>query len=137
MQDFLEAVQTESDQVAAELQKLLSQLEPLVEKRLRLEQRARALQTVMTTYQLKGKASGPATFPGADRHFLDRALEILTREGELHYEQLLEKLVDSGTTVPGRNPAANLIAHMSRDERFKRVRRGTYAAGDGVGGNTN
>ena len=60
MQDFLEAVQTESDQVAAELQKLLSQLEPLVEKRLRLEQRARALQTVMTTYQLKGKASGPA-----------------------------------------------------------------------------
>ena len=71
MQDFLEAVQTESDQVAAELQKLLSQLEPLVEKRLRLEQRARALQTVMTTYQLKGKASGPATFPGADRHFLD------------------------------------------------------------------
>lgn len=127
MEDFMKAVQRESDQVATELDKILSQLEPLIEERRRLEERARALESVMSTYQggSRGSAAGTQT---RERHFLDVAHEILQREGQLYYEDLLARLSEAGVTVPGRNPGANLIAHMSRDKRFKRVARGTYTA---------
>lgn len=128
MQDFLRSVQQESDQVASELQKVLGELEPLIEQRRRLEERARALKTVMSTYQ-PGSRTGGSTVavPTADRHFIEVAHDILAHAGELYYEDLLGRLNELGVTVPGRNPGANLIAHMSRDKRFRRVRRGTYA----------
>jgi hypothetical protein len=130
MQDFMNSVQHESDQVATELQKVLADLEPLMEKRHRLEERARALKTVMSTYQPGAAHGGPAAGgPPGDRHFTDVAYDILRQEGELYYDDLLSRLSDAGVRVPGRNPGANLIAHMSRDKRFRRVRRGTYAVG--------
>lgn len=134
MQDFVKAVQQESDQVAAELQKILAELEPLQQERRRLEQRARALETVMSTYQA-GQHATPSSVSAVGptgRHFLDVAYDILKREGDLYYERLLAALQSDGVTVPGRNPGANLIAHMGRDPRFKRTGRGTYAAQNGV-----
>jgi hypothetical protein len=123
MQDFVKSVQEEGDQVAAELRKVLEQLEPLVEQRRRLEERARALKTVISTYQPGASGEGKLVSDSGERHFLDVAYEILAGEGELYYDDLLGRLREAGATVPGRNPGAN----MSRDKRFRRVRRGTYA----------
>jgi hypothetical protein len=130
MPDFVKAVQQESDEVAAELQKILADMEPLLQERRRLEQRAKALETVISTYQAGqgGNAAGALTAARAHgRHFLDDAYDILDKEGALYYERLLTRLQETGVTIPGRNPGANLIAHMSRDARFKRTGRGTYA----------
>src|SRR5207302_5975692 len=118
MEDFVKAVRRESDQVASELQKLLGELEPLIEERRRLEQRAKALESVMSTYQAGSRSQATAT-QIRERHSLDLAYDILQQEGQLYYEDLLARLSDLGVTVPGRNPGANLIAHMSRDKRFK------------------
>jgi hypothetical protein len=125
VQDFVKAVQNESDQVADELRKVLDQLEPLMQERRRLEERAKALESVMSTYE--GRGGRTVAVDTGDRHFLDVALEVLRAEGPLYYETLLQKVVERGARVPGRNPGANLIAHMTRDSRFKRVSRGTYA----------
>jgi hypothetical protein len=59
--------------------------------------------------------------------FLDRAAEVLsgTRAG-MHYRELVERLNADGVNVPGQDPGANLIAHLTRDARFVRVGRGTY-----------
>lgn len=59
--------------------------------------------------------------------FLDTAEEILrgARSG-IHYRVLLEQLNGRGVNVPGRDPGANLLAHLGRDDRFVRVGRGTY-----------
>ena len=126
MQDFVKSVQEESDQVADELRKILDQLEPLVEQRRKLEERARALKTVISTYQ-PGTEGAPLSGESGERHFTDVAYDILAAEGELYYEDLLSRLNEAGVRVPGRNPGANLIAHMGRDKRFRRVGRGTYA----------
>lgn len=132
VQDFVKAVQQESDQVASELEKILAELEPLLQERRRLEQRARALETVMSTYQAsQGQGPGMAIAPvpeGTGRHFLDLAYEILKKRGPLYYEDVVVAVQEAGVTVPGRNPGANLIAHMTRDPRFKRTGRGVYAA---------
>ena len=122
----MKSVRQESDQVADELRKILEQLEPLVEQRRRLEERARALKTVISTYQ-PGAEGGMLTGDSGERHFIDVAHEILATDGELYYEDLLTRLNQAGVRVPGRNPGANLIAHMGRDKRFRRVGRGTYA----------
>lgn len=44
-----------------------------------------------------------------------------------HYRSLAEGVQRRGVVIPGRDPAANLLSYLSRDGRFKRVNRGTYA----------
>lgn len=60
-------------------------------------------------------------------NFLDTAYAILedSQEG-IHYRDLVEQLERRGVHVPGQDPAANLIAHITRDQRFVRTARGTY-----------
>lgn len=69
------------------------------------------------------------------QRFTDAAVEILTERGQpIHYLELTRLLGERGVYVPGREPGANLIAHMSRDERFTRApARGTYGLADWPG----
>ena len=128
--DFVKTVQREREEIAAELERVIGQLEPLVGRRRELEERARALDTVMASYGQQNWSDGARSEEGRiwrKDSFMDVAWEILQTWGSLHYEALLARVTERGVEVPGRNPAANLVAHMSRDKRFKRVGRGTYA----------
>lgn len=119
--------------MASELQKVLADLEPLLQERRRLEQRARALESVISTYQTgseSARAARAQLTESPHRHFLDVAYDVLRKEGPLYYETLLDRIQDTGITIPGRNPGANLIAHMGRDPRFRRTARGTYGASE-------
>jgi hypothetical protein len=40
--------------------------------------------------------------------------------------QLADKLREIGVHIPGNDRAANLLSHIGRDERFQRVKSGTY-----------
>lgn len=44
----------------------------------------------------------------------------------MFYRELYKAILKHGFNVPGQDPATNLIAHISKDPRFKRVKRGTY-----------
>jgi hypothetical protein len=44
----------------------------------------------------------------------------------LHYRDLLLEIENRGIYVSGRDPGLNLIAHIHKDERFTRPRRGCY-----------
>jgi hypothetical protein len=79
---------------------------------------------------MEGETSAPKglgeSLPAAST-FLDAAAEVIRDGGSgVHYKGLLEQLNKHGVNVPGRDPAANLLAHLGRDERFVRVGRGTY-----------
>jgi hypothetical protein len=66
--------------------------------------------------------------PGRDGSLSDRAFAILKETGKpWHYRQLADKLREIGVHIPGNDRAANLLSHIGRDERFHRVKRGTYA----------
>jgi hypothetical protein len=59
----------------------------------------------------------------------DMAYELLADRPEqepIHYRDLADLIMAEGEFIPGRNPGANLISHLSRDERFVRTGRGTY-----------
>ena len=58
---------------------------------------------------------------------VDAVLDILGREGALHYRDIYDKLVAQGVTIIGLDPAATLLARIWRDSRICRVRSGVYA----------
>jgi hypothetical protein len=45
----------------------------------------------------------------------------------VHYRELARLIESRGWQIPGQDPAANLIAHMGRDDRVIRTGRGMYA----------
>jgi hypothetical protein len=65
--------------------------------------------------------------PGKDGSLSDHAFAILKETGKpWHYRQLADKLREIGVHIPGNDRAANLLSHIGRDERFQRVKSGTY-----------
>jgi hypothetical protein len=58
----------------------------------------------------------------------DQAVDVLRAAAKpTHYRQLLILLAERSIYVPGKDPGANLIAHIARDPRFVRTGRGVYA----------
>ena len=59
----------------------------------------------------------------------DIAYVILSKKNELkpvYYRDLADMILAEGKLIPGKDPYANLISHLSRDDRFVRTGRGTY-----------
>lgn len=59
----------------------------------------------------------------------DMAYAVLSRQKErrpIHYRDLEHFIMAEGRLIPGKNPAANLISHLVRDDRFVRTGRGVY-----------
>lgn len=54
--------------------------------------------------------------------FLDKTIE----KNPLHYKEIANSLFEKGIFIPGKDPYANLLSHISRDHRFVRVAPGTY-----------
>ncbi len=59
----------------------------------------------------------------------DTAYKFLTKSKDktpTHYKELANQIMASGVGIPGKDPAANLLTHLNRDNRFVRVAPGTY-----------
>ena len=96
-----------------------------------------ALQHVEALLQLEGwekleslDVGGAARSATLDAiSYIDATYKLLEDVGQpLHYRTIYGKLKDQGVYIPGKDAAATLLVKMSRDSRFKRIRkRGTYA----------
>jgi hypothetical protein len=59
---------------------------------------------------------------------LTAVIEILAEHGEpMQIRDLMAVVQERGVKIPGKGQQANLIAHISRDKRIARPRRGFYA----------
>lgn len=57
----------------------------------------------------------------------DYAYQFLAETGrECHYKELAEQLMARGVSIPGKEPANNLVARICTDPRLVRPRRGFY-----------
>ena len=62
------------------------------------------------------------------RRVADIAYNVLKDAGSpMYYKDLCAAIMQAGFEIRGQDPATNLIAHISIDPRFKRIKRGTYA----------
>jgi DNA gyrase/topoisomerase IV subunit A len=53
-------------------------------------------------------------------------LNSLEDQKPLHYTEIAKTVMSQGILISGKNPAANLLSHISRDDRFIRTAPGTY-----------
>lgn len=64
-----------------------------------------------------------------DASIEDLTYELLRSDPDrkpYHYKVITKNLLSQGVLIPGKDPAANLLSHISRDERFVRTASGTY-----------
>jgi hypothetical protein len=131
---YIETLQRKRDEVLTEVRKLRDDLSAIntaiagKENQLRNLDDLLALEGAASPSEdgdsLKGQAEGSK--------FIDHAYRLLSDAAKpMHYRELADLLTRDHVFVPGQDPAANLLAHMSRDVRFGRTRsRGVYGLSD-------
>ncbi|HEY60540.1 MAG TPA: hypothetical protein G4N92_07660 [Anaerolineae bacterium] len=59
----------------------------------------------------------------------DVAYDLFSKKEEkkgIYYRDIADEMQSEGFYIPGKDPSANLLAHLNRDKRFVRVGRGVY-----------
>jgi len=93
----------------------------------RIDQKQQQIQYVQKLLTLEGVNVGNTN---TNSTIADAAYNFLKRRSKakpFYYKDLAKLILQEGKTIPGKDPAANLIAHLGRDERFTRTGRGLYA----------
>jgi len=127
---YVQTLRNKREEVLAEIRRLRAEMSELGAKAASKENQLKNIEDLLA---LEGEGLDPTggdvqeTGPSGSK-FIDLAYRLLGDAGKpMHYRELADLLVREGAYVPGQDPAANLLAHMSRDERFGRARsRGVY-----------
>lgn len=122
---FQKQLSSRRDQLLHEIGILRAELTHFKMQRQKKIEQIKLIQFLLSA---EGVDVDPEIIPGiTGKHFIDYALEILEAGGApLHYKKLTGLMKERSIYIPGNKPAANLLAHMNRDDRFVRVGRGTY-----------
>ncbi|MBI2917612.1 MAG: winged helix-turn-helix domain-containing protein [Chloroflexi bacterium] len=125
--DKLEALLDWKHRLDDELGELRAQRDELNEAIARKETQGRNLRELLESegYVAEDAMDGKQPSNGS---VADAAYELVKKVGQpLYYKDLADRLIDAGLSIPGRDPHANLLSYMVRDQRFQRTGRGTYA----------
>jgi len=112
---------------------LEAQISPLTQALAEARIQLQALETLLSASdpdyaKLRNASVHGRTGRAAEWGVADAAYDTLAAVRQpMHYRDLYATMVDRGAKVRGKDPAANVIAHINVDPRFIRVSRGTYA----------
>jgi len=110
MDNFLKQLQREIDRLTLEKQDI--------------DRKIRALESALDTYL---KETGGKSSSKEEESRGDKIEKIIRLAGKpLHYKEVVRKLQEEGYVFEASNPNAATTATLSMDNRFKRVKRGTY-----------
>lgn len=121
MQDFTKELQLDTTSIEA----IKATLDELTSKRDRLDEQISAFQAVLLYYEEHPFGQEAVELTGASLR--DEMEHILQLENEpMHFKQIHRRLQDRGISVPGNDPARNVGAHLSGDQRFEPLGRGMW-----------
>ncbi|MGH2406763.1 MAG: hypothetical protein ACRDF7_01625 [Candidatus Limnocylindrales bacterium] len=138
---YVDVLRSKRTEVLTEIENLRSTASEIANKLAAKEGQLRNLDDLLA---LEAESQGspadpdsgqPRGAPLKSQRFTDAAVSVLADNGApIHYQDLARMLSDRGVYVPGKDPGANLIAHMLRDERFSRGSgRGMYGLSEWPG----
>lgn len=117
---------TEVERDAAKAQQILADV----------EKNRQALEAIEKLIRIEGAAipeepNSVVAFPATVRvtsPISEAVHEVLEEHGKpMHYHQLAREIQLRGVAIGGQTPANTMLAHLTRDDRFYRPARGTYA----------
>ena len=94
-----------------------------------LEQKREQAQHIMKLLATEGVEIDDPELASLTMAISDIVNKYLSSQGNkspVHYNNITQALMSKGILIPGKNPAANLLSHISRDQRFVRTSPGTY-----------
>jgi len=96
----------------------------------KIEEKQKAVEHIVKLLEIEGEGLNDSTINDfINKSISDFAYEHFSELEEkkpLHYRDLYNGLIAKGIPISGKDPAANLLTHVSRDNRFVRVAPGTY-----------
>lgn len=113
------------------IQDEISQLQINVKDSLeKVEEQQKAAEHIVRLLEIEGVDIGNSQIADfINKSYSDLAYELLQNSDlkePQHYRDIYNAFLSKGIPVSGKDPAANLLTHISRDERFVRVAPGTY-----------
>lgn len=131
---YVQTLQKKRDEVLSEVRKLRAEMSELGA---RVASKENQLKNIEDLLSLEGESvdqdqAGVQEAAHSGSKFIEHAHRLLAEAAKpMHYRELAELLTRDGAYIPGQDPPANLLAHMSRDARFGRTRsRGVYGLSD-------
>ena len=132
LQEWKEILQREIKDLRAQLAPLETELKVREEKLAAID-RLLNLET-HPIEAISGTGNSSASIGSNNKKLSDVAYEVLkSATAPMYYKDLCQAIAQTGFQIGGKDPATNLIAHISKDPRFERVRRGTYALTEWAG----
>jgi hypothetical protein len=111
-----------SNPVVRKLQETLDQLEAQIAE---LQKQRDGFREVLAYYGDHPDALETRTAPA--KEVRNAMWEILKHEGKpLHFKDIYDRLIEHGVRVAGKEPARNVGAHLSADERFRSLGQGRW-----------
>lgn len=130
---FVDELLARHKQLTAEVDRETAKLQQVLAD---MEKKKQALEAIERLIRIEGAAlpeepKSVVAFPTTVRvrsPISDAAHEVLEERGEpIYYQQLAREIQFRGVAIGGQTPANTMLAHLSRDDRFYRPARGTYA----------
>ena len=126
--EFIEILKTKRDSLNEEIKRLIKEIELL---RHNLDKKSSQVDNIDALLRLE-EISNPSEIiiEKPLTSLSDMAFEYLDSRqicDPIHYLELTQSLQKAGFFIPGKNPAANLLTSITRDDRFYRTKPGTYA----------
>jgi hypothetical protein len=119
------------NEASREVHRLDTEIADLSRQRDEKHKELALLQQLLTLKDPGASASSPAQVVMPTRRVsrvANAAYETLGQLGRAtHYKDLVQEMSSRGHRVPGTNPPANLLAHVSGDSRFVRTSPGVLA----------
>jgi hypothetical protein len=130
---FVEELLARHRQLTAEVDKDSAKAQQILAE---VEKKRQALEALEKLLRIEGEAvpeepKSLVAFPAPTRNsspISDAAYDVLEERGQpIYYQELARELQLRGVAIGGQTPANTMLAHLSRDDRFYRPARGTYA----------
>jgi len=130
VEEQIKLVRKEIEGIYAEIQPKIDQIEALTCKIELLEKYLGISST--PNEQLKSKLRLVKNTRTEGKTIADLAVEVLEDVGKpLHYAKIMEKVESKyNFPIPGKDPKANMTAHLSNDKRIVRLAKGVYGLAD-------
>ena len=130
---FVEELLNRHRQLTAEVDKEAAKAQQILAE---VEKKKQALEALEKLIRIEGatipeEPKSVVAFPTTARvssPISDAVYDVLDERGEpMYYQQLAREIQLRGVAIGGQTPANTMLAHLSRDDRFYRPARGTYA----------
>ncbi|MHA1796700.1 MAG: winged helix-turn-helix domain-containing protein [Promethearchaeota archaeon] len=94
-----------------------------------IDEKETLIQNIVSLLRAEGISEFDDWKGAGSKQISDIVYEYLVNREEkkgVYYRELADKIQTNGFYIPGKDPSANLLAHLNRDNRFVRVGRGIY-----------